>query len=644
MVILENIQDWFSSLSWIFNSTEEAQLIQFLIIMILMIISFVFEIVAMEVTALGTLGLLLVFNIISIEQAISGFSNKAVITIGAIFIISKSLVKTGFLEVFANFLYRLAGDKKWLTFVIFLITTSIISGLINNTAAVAIFIPLAINLCQKFHISPTKILLPLSYAAIFGGMLTLIGTSTNLLVNDFLTKLYESQIADGVTKENAMQPFRMFEFTKLGLIFVGVGTIYNLMLAIFILPSRAITTSLTQKYHMSTYLTEFKVGSNSSLIGKSLNEIKTKKEYQYDIIKIIRKKVELSIGLRDAILLDGDIILLQINIKDIVSFKKDYDLLLLSDVKLSQEELTGKNHVLVEGLIPEGSSLLDETLVELNFRKRFEAFVLAIKRQTELLRDKVAHIKLKFSDSLLIMVPKDKLESLRDSDDLIILEELDVHLKYERYWWLSILVIPLIMILTSLNLIGITEAACLGAILLLVLRSLSMHDAYDSINWSVIFLIALLVPIGIAMDETNAGSFISDIIINLSNKLKIYFALTPEKEVVAVVSILYFFKFLISSFISNAAVAIILSPLALILGSQFAAQYPGLDPTKAFLMSICFGASTSFMTPIGYQTNLMVFAPGQYKFKDFIYSGLPLTLIFWALATYFIPVFWPIVK
>ena len=644
MVILENIQDWFSSLSWIFNSTEEAQLIQFLIIMILMIISFVFEIVAMEVTALGTLGLLLVFNIISIEQAISGFSNKAVITIGAIFIISKSLVKTGFLEVFANFLYRLAGDKKWLTFVIFLVTTSIISGLINNTAAVAIFIPLAINLCQKFHISPTKILLPLSYAAIFGGMLTLIGTSTNLLVNDFLTKLYESQIADGVTKENAMQPFRMFEFTKLGLIFVGVGTIYNLMLAIFILPSRAITTSLTQKYHMSTYLTEFKVGSNSSLIGKSLNEIKTKKEYQYDIIKIIRKKVELSIGLRDAILLDGDIILLQINIKDIVSFKKDYDLLLLSDVKLSQEELTGKNHVLVEGLIPEGSSLLDETLVELNFRKRFEAFVLAIKRQTELLRDKVAHIKLKFSDSLLIMVPKDKLESLRDSDDLIILEELDVHLKYERYWWLSILVIPLIMILTSLNLIGITEAACLGAILLLVLRSLSMHDAYDSINWSVIFLIALLVPIGIAMDETNAGSFISDIIINLSNKLKIYFALTPEKEVVAVVSILYFFTFLISSFISNAAVAIILSPLALILGSQFAAQYPGLDPTKAFLMSICFGASTSFMTPIGYQTNLMVFAPGQYKFKDFIYSGLPLTLIFWALATYFIPVFWPIVK
>ena len=609
-------------------ANADIQLIQFLIIMALMILSFVLEIVSMEVTALGAIGLLLVFDIITIDDAISGFSNKAVITIGAIFIISKSLVKTGFLEVFADFLYKLGGNNKWITFVVFFITTSFISGLINNTAAVAIFIPLAINLCQRFHISPTKVLLPLSYAAIFGGMLTLIGTSTNLLVNDFLEN------------STLLEPFRMFEFTKLGLIFVTVGTFYNFILAVFFLPSRTITTSLTQKYHMSTYLTEFKVGEKSSLVGKTLNEHKVKRNYEYDIIKIIRNNIELSISLRDAVLLKGDVLLVQMNLNDLVSFRNDYDLLLLSDVKLSQEELTGKNHILVEGLLPQGSSLLDSTLIELNFRSRFDAFVLAIKRQTELLRDKVAHVKLKFSDTLLIMVSKDKLESLRKSDDLIILEELDIHLKYERYWWLSILVIPMIMFLTSFKVVSITEAACLGAILLLVLRSLSMHDAYDSINWSVIFLIALLIPIGTAMDKTGAGLYISDIIVNLSTSLD----LPAEKQAMAVISILFFFTFAISAFISNAAVAIILSPLAIIIGSHFSTLDPSLDPTKAFLMAICFGASTSFMTPIGYQTNLMVFAPGQYRFKDFLFAGIPLTLIFWGIATYLIPVFWPIVK
>ena len=238
----------------------DSQLLQFIIIIVLMIISFVFEIVSMEVTALGAIGLLLVCNIITIDEAIAGFSNKAVITIGAIFIISRALVKTGFLEVLSNYLYKLGGNNKWLTFTIFFITTAIISGFLNNTAAVAIFIPLALKLCQKFHISPTKILLPLSYAAIFGGTLTLIGTSTNLIVNSFLEN------------HSAIEPFKMFEFTKLGVIFCFVGIFYNLIISRWILPSRAITSSLTQKYHMSTYLTEFKVEQNSELIGKSISD------------------------------------------------------------------------------------------------------------------------------------------------------------------------------------------------------------------------------------------------------------------------------------------------------------------------------------------------------------------------------------
>ena len=605
----------------------EPELLKFVIIISIMIISFVFEIVPMEITAMGAIGLLLIFNIITIEEAIAGFSNKAVITIGAIFIISRALVKTGFLEVLSNYLYKLGGDKKWLTFFIFFLTASIISGFLNNTAAVAIFIPLAFKLCQKFHVSPTKILLPLSYAAIFGGTLTLIGTSTNIIVNSFLES------------STSLPPFKMFEFTKLGLIFFGIGTIYNIIISRWILPSRAITTSLTQKYHLSTYLTEFKLEQNSILLEKSINDLQISDKYQFDIVKIIRNKIDLTLALNDATIRKNDILLVQINVKDILSFKKDLGLLLLSDIKLTQKELVGNNHVLIEGLITQNSTIIGKTLSQLNFRQAYNSFVLAIKRQTELLREKVAHIKLKFSDTLLIMIPKDKIEKLRSSNDLIILEELDIHLRYERYWWLSIIVIPIIMILSSFQIITITEGAVLGAILLLVLRSISMEDVYEAINWPVIFLIALLIPIGTAMENTGAANYLSDYIIYLVSDV----GLSISDQIIYVISILYLITFITSAFISNAAVAIILSPLAILLSNYFQTLDPDtlVDPTRAFLMAICFGASASFMTPIGYQTNLMVFAPGQYKFKDFIIVGLPLTLIFWFVASYYIPIFWP---
>ena len=617
--IIGNIQIFIIQM---YNWIELYHLPLFLIILSLMVVFFILEILPMEVTALATIAMLWLFNILTIEEAISGFGNKAVVTIGAIFIISRSLVKTGFLEVFIDYFYRFAGNWKWFSFTIFFIMVSVISGFINNTAAVAIFIPLAINLCQRFHISPTKILLPLSYAAIFGGTLTLIGTSTNLLVNSYL-------------ETNNLETFTMFEFTKLGLIFLVIGTFYNLLISRWFLPSRAITTSLTQKYHMRTFLTEFKITEDSTLNNSSFKLQKVKEHFDIQILKIIRDKTEIVKDLRFCTLKDEDVIICQINIKDIIKFRDKYNVLLLSEIKINQQELAGDNYVLVEGLIPDNSNLINKTIGNVDFRNTFGSFVLAIKRQTELLRDKVAHIKLKFSDTLLIMVPKNQLDDLRISNDLIVLEELDIHLKYQKYWWLSILIFPLIMILSSFNILTIVESTVIGAIILLVLRSISIEEAYESINWPVIFLIALLVPIGIAMEKTGTGEYLSIWIIDLAK----YIGPTADIQATRVISILYLITFITSAFVSNAAVAIILSPIAIILGHHF--QLYGIDPTRAFLMAVCFGASASFMTPIGYQTNLMVFAPGQYRFKDFIYAGIPLTVIFWIVASYYIPVFWP---
>ena len=582
-----------------------------------MVVLFVMEILPIEVTAMGAIGILLLFNVLTWQEAISGFSNPAVITIGAIFIMSRALVKTGFLEVFADFLAKKGGNRKWLTIFIFLLTVSIISGFINNTAAVAIFIPLGIDLCQRFRISPTKVLLPLSYAAIFGGTLTLIGTSTNLVV---------SSIMEGMN----MAPFSMFEFTKLGLIFLVLGTLYNMIISKWFMPSRSIISSLTRKYHMGSFLTEFKVGEDSPLIGNAYKDLDISQKYNLQVYKIIRDSKNIRFNLQNIIIREGDIFLVHINVKDMLKFKDDMKVLLLTDVKMNVAELTGKNHVIVEGLVSQQSALIGKTLQEFDFRNRYGSFVLAVKRQRELLRDKIAHIRLKFSDTLLIMVPKERLEILRTSNNLIVLEELDIHLRYERYWWFSILVIPTVMLLAAFGVIPIVKAAILGAILLLVMRTLSIQDAYESISWSVIFLIASLVPMGIAIQKTNLDEVTGNLIIGIGTLIGGGEGLDP----VIILAVLYGVTFILSAFISNVAVAVMLTPIGIMLATIL-----NVDP-RPFLVAICFGASCSFMTPMGYQTNMMVFAPGQYRLKDFFQMGIPLTLVFWITAVYWIPRFW----
>jgi len=582
-----------------------------------MVVFFVMEILPIEVTAMGAIGILLLFDVLTWQEAISGFSNPAVITIGAIFIMSRALVKTGFLEVFADFLAKKGGNRKWLTIFIFLLTVSIISGFINNTAAVAIFIPLGIDLCQRFRISPTKVLLPLSYAAIFGGTLTLIGTSTNLVV---------SSIMEGMN----MAPFSMFEFTKLGLIFLVLGTLYNMIISKWFMPSRSIISSLTRKYHMGSFLTEFKVGEDSPLIGNAYKDLDISQKYNLQVYKIIRDSENIRFNLQNIIIREGDIFLVHINVKDMLKFKDEMKVLLLTDVKMNVAELTGKNHVIVEGLVSQQSALIGKTLQEFDFRNRYGSFVLAIKRQRELLRDKIAHIRLKFSDTLLIMVPKERLEILRTSNNLIVLEELDIHLRYERFWWFSILVIPAVMLLAAFGVIPIVKAAILGAILLLVMRTLSIQDAYESISWSVIFLIASLVPMGIAIQKTNLDEVTGNLIIGIGTLIGGGEGLDP----VIILAVLYGVTFILSAFISNAAVAVMLTPIGIMLATIL-----NVDP-RPFLVAICFGASCSFMTPMGYQTNMMVFGPGQYRLKDFFQMGIPLTIIFWFTAVYCIPRFW----
>ncbi|MEE9166167.1 MAG: SLC13 family permease [Candidatus Neomarinimicrobiota bacterium] len=588
----------------------------FLFLLGLVLVVLAREVFPIDVTALAFMAILLVGGYLDISEAISGFSNKAVLTVAAMFILSQALTKTGFLEVLVAQLERLGGGRKTVGIFIFLMATSLISGFINNTAAVAIFIPLALQLSARFRLSPSKILIPLSYAAICGGTLTLIGTSTNLLVNSMV-------------ETHGFPALRMFEFAKMGLIFLLVGTVYSIWVAPRLLKPRAGVSSLTRNYSMSPYLTEFRVAEASPLIGSTCLERGVNENYDITILSIIRDGTRHDTNIRNTKLQYGDILLARGTLNNFVRFREEEKVLLLTDVKMSQSELAGQESVVVEGLVTPGSSLIGKNLKEVDFRNKFGAFVLAIRREGKTLRERIAHIVLHFADTLLIHVARSRLNSLADSRDFAILQEHDIRLHKVRFWWLAIVLIPLIMIVAAAGIVDILQASLIGVVILLILRSITINESYESINWSVIVMMAAFIPAGIAMEKTGTAALMGNAIAGLGQSFPD--TLAPY----AVLSATYLIAVLLTSIMSNNAAAIVLFPIAVDV-----AMHLGVD-SRPFIFAICFGASTCFMTPLGYQTNLMVYGPGQYRFSDFVRAGAPLNLVLWILASILIPVFWP---
>ncbi|MBS1259523.1 MAG: hypothetical protein MAG551_02595 [Candidatus Scalindua arabica] len=592
------------------------EVVFFFILIGVAMIFFIFELVAIDITAIALLTILLATGYLDIGEAVAGFSNKAVITIGLMFILSKALVNTGVLEVLGDRVSRLGGEKKWVTMGILLVLISVFSGFINNTAAVAIFLPLVLQLCRKFKLSPSKMLIPLSFAGIYGGTLTLIGTSTNLLVG-------------AIAEKEGVAPLGMFEFTKLGLIFLVVGTVYNLWIVPKILPSRAAVSSLTRSYHLSPFLTELQISADSPLINSTCLIRQVNHKYNVSILSVIRGDMRYEKGIRFLELMAGDILIVNGTMDDFMIFSEQEKLLLLTEIKMDEAELTSGGSIVVEALIPPQSGLISKTLSQVNFRGKFGALVLAIRREGATLRDKVAHTVLRFADTLLIYLPESHLEDFSDNNDLAILQEHKIQLHKVRFWWLAIAIIPIVMITAALEIVYILEAALIGVTVLLILKGITINEAYKAINWPVIIILAVFVPVGFAMEKTGAADLIGSSIVQLGNWFP------PEIAPHAVLSFVYLVTVILTAVMSNNSTAIVLTPIVISVAESMGVS------VRPFIFAVCYGASTCFMTPIGYQTNLMVYGPGNYRFMDFVKAGLPIGIIFWIIGTLLIPVFWP---
>ena len=581
-----------------------------LAIVVLMTALFISGKFRIDLIAIGVLVALLVLGLIDVSQALYGFANQATATIAAMFVLSAGLVRTGVIQWVTRRIAKLAErGERWLVLALCAVV-AVLSAFIVNTAIVAIFIPVAIVLAKGHHLSSSRILMPISFASQFGGVCTLVGTSTNILVN-------------AIAVDKGMSPFNFFEFTPLGVVMLLVGIIYLVTVARWLMPKRTGEIEKVDKYRLADYLTELLVTANSPLIGKTWEKSKMRKETKVELANLLREEKAVSRPAKTKIR-PGDLLLLHGNVSTLIELQEEYGLELLKDARVRDQNLSSYDLRLNEILIPPRSNLIGRTLQTSDFFHRYRSAILGIQRRGKLIRERLGDIKLESGDTLLIQGHKDDMSRLLRSANAIVTNELtELYVRRDKAL-VALSMILTVVILVVFNILPLLVAAIIGAVGMIVGRCLTVEEAYEAIDWKVIFLLGGIIPLGLALEQNGVAFWVTDSV------LKPLLSFGP----LVVLAALYLITTLLTEALSNVTTAVILAPIALSLAASM-----GVD-ARPFLVAVTFAASTSFLTPVGYQTTTMVYSPGGYRFSDFIKVGGPLNLIFFGLAVILIPLIW----
>nr|WP_276282224.1 SLC13 family permease [Halorussus sp. DT72] len=588
-------------------------------VILIALVLFATEPVPIDITAIGIMVALMIlepWTQVSAAEGVSGFASSATITVLAMFILSYGVQRTGAVQILGRKIGAFTGDDETRQLGATIGVVGSISGFINNTAAVAILMPMVTDLAHEGNTSPSKLLLPLSYASMFGGTLTLIGTSTNILASSVAADL-------GV----AGAPFSMFEFTQLGVVVAIVGTVYLMTLGRWLTPARIPPEDdLTEEFELEEYLTEVVVREDSPLVGQTVRDALADTDFDVDIVQLIRGEKSFAEPLGPK----------QIQVDDIFAVRTDRDTLLnlidaeglalVPNVDVTEEELetADQERNLVEVVVAPRSSLVGKTLATASFRERYDATVLALRRGPEFIRKRMDHAGLQVGDTLLVYATPDSISRLNVNRDFIVAQEIERPDYRESKIPLAVGIVAAVVAVAALDVLPIMVSALAGALVMVVTGVLEPPEVYDAVEWDVIFLLAGVIPLGIAMQKTGAADLIADLLVMSA-------AFLPA---IAVLGTFYVVTAVLTNIVSNNASVVLMIPVAV----EAAAQ---LDANPfAFVLAVTFAASTAFMTPVGYQTNLFVYGPGGYKFTDYVRVGTPLQIVFAVVTTLGIAAFW----
>ena len=588
-----------------------------LTVLVVALVAFVAEWLPVDLTALCVAIVLILLGLVTPEEGIAGFSNSATVTVMAMFVLSAGITRTGVIQVVRDRLLVWGGKNPHQQVFVLGALVGPISAFINNTAVVAIFLPIVEDWCKKQKISPSKLLIPLSYATVLAGMITVVGTSTNIL-------------ASGISAKLGYGEFSLFQFTALGVVTFLAGLIYLAIFAPKLLPDRKSSTGefLDDDYGSKVYLSEVIISPRSNLIGQTLSQSGLQRKFDFDVLELIRNKVHLPQPLADKVLNAGDILIVHSSREELLKIKDERGLEIFADIKFQQEDIesaiTTGEEKLAEVLILSNSRLIGTTLKDLKFRQRYNATVLAIRRGSELLQGRLGKIPLKFGDLLLVQGPKQSFVGLQTTRELLVLEEKKIESLRQDKGIIALMITLLVIIIAAFDIQPILVTSLVGVVLMVITGCLKPGEVYGSIRWDIIFLLAGLIPLGTAMDNSGTTKWLADNLVAIGGHLSGFWILV----------FFYLITSVLTEILSNNAAVVLMIPVAVEVAKTL-----GLNPL-AFMYAVTFAASNSYLTPIGYQTNTMVYAPGGYKFLDFTRLGAPLNLILTILTPSLIVLFY----
>ena len=592
-------------------------------IIIIGIILFVRDYFSIDTTSIIIMALFIVSGVLSPEEGFSGFNHPATITLGCMFVVSAAVFKSGIIDGLSAKLIKIARINYFLALVSLCTTSAVLSAFINDSAVVAILIPVALLVCREANISPARLLIPISFSALFGGTCTLIGTSTNILVSSYAEKL-------------GSEAFGMFEFSLAALCLLTIGMTYIFIVGPILLPKRDLPDAAGLKKEAEKYMAEIELQNESDDVDVSISESKLVNDYKVQILRIKRKHYRVYEINGETVLRESDLIRILVDPVNLAKLKVKKGLKVIGDkenvhaVKPNDKLQTKKENPneekkIYEVMIPYGSELAGRSITQLNFRSTYYASVLAIRHRKETITEDVSHVVLREGDMMLLFA-SEKAISLLTSEKLIVTlsEYQGRRVDYKKAIPALLIVIGVVSA-AAFNITSILISAMIGSLLLVTLTILKPQEAYEAIEWKVIFMIAGVLSMGKALEKTGGSDIISMYIYESLG------AMDPRWTL----SLIFLFTFLSTNVLSSKAAAALMTPIVISLAAAMQVS------EKPFLIGVMFACSLTFMTPVSYPVNTMVYAPGNYRFRDFLKFGTPLNFIIWIAASFVIPIFFP---